>query len=132
MKVFASRAFKSLDKRLDDLEHQYGSDQWVHKQAYDLHVDILKEQGQVMMSTQITLTELKVKIEALELLRDKVNTIDALRAEFLEKFLPKSDFTREIEIMTSQIEGIYRKIDHLDEKLDKKMTQLRGEKRGDS
>jgi peptidoglycan hydrolase CwlO-like protein len=57
----------------------------------------------------------------IETYQSRLSEIEALRAEFLEKFIRRGDFIREMQILNSQVAAIYQKIDHVDEKVDERL-----------
>jgi len=52
-------------------------------------------------------------------LRNKITQLEKIRVEMLERYLPRGDFIREIQIMSNQMEANWKKTDQLDGKLEK-------------
>lgn len=98
IRVLTRRAFESITETSTRLQKEINSAS--HK-ILNLEKDIIRVQGAVK------------------------SVEDVLRAEFTEKFLARADFIRDIQLLNSQVESIYKKIDHVDDKLDTKLNSLR-------
>lgn len=69
------------------------------------------------------LTRISEILKSIDSIKDKLNEIAMLRSEFLEKFTQRGDFIREMQVMTSQVNMIYQKIEHVDEKMDERLRK---------
>lgn len=114
LKVMFSRAFKSSDDANRAL-----------KESIDSFSKTLDEQDKCGRKLELDLNSLQTKFAEFDKLRVKLDSIDALRAEFMEKFERRSEFVREIQILQNQIEMIFKKVDHVDNQLVKR-AQPRG------
>lgn len=63
-------------------------------------------------------------IKSLEMFKNKIMEVEALRAEFLEKFTRRGDFIREMQILSSSIQATHQKIDHLEDQIVDRLRSL--------
>lgn len=111
---FVKRTFKTIDKKISVLEDKLMNAKFITREDFTETKDSSK-----LANTSII--RLQEQIKALEDIKKTLSSVDALKAEFHEKFLRKTDFIRDIQIITSQLETIHKKIDHVDDKIDKSL-----------
>jgi len=137
LKVLFGRLFKSIDneikaisRRVDDLSESFKDTckELVHQTTFDLKMKVLDDVEDTVEELGKDVVRLQEGSKSVTEIKDSLKTIDSLRAEFLDKFQRKPEFNREMQIFASQLESIFKKIDHLDEKLD----QIRDRKRNGS
>lgn len=75
---------------------------------------------------ELDLNTLTTRFQEFDKMRGKVESIDSLRAEFLEKYERRADFIRQIEILQNQIEMIFNKIDHVDAQITARPRKNKG------
>ena len=115
LKSLVGRAFAANDQKIVDLQNK----KWVSESTCQIRVEKLDSVEKDYRVTEKEVTRLIEITTTLKELQKKFGSLDKIRADFLEKFVPAPDFARQMQIMVSQIEGIYKKIDHLDQKLDR-------------
>ena len=117
LKVLFGRVFKNIDQEIKSMKNQIN--ERVPRETCAIRVESLEDLEERVGNMEKDVVSLQKSYETLEEIRKTLSNIDALRAEFLEKFQRKADFNRELQILGSQLESIYKKIDHLDEKWEK-------------
>lgn len=93
MKTLMGRAFKATDDKIstinDSISHIVNQIQIINKNVADTNHAL-----------------------------DVAKNLDGFRLEIVEKFLLRSDFVREISLVTNQIDAIHPKIEQLDDKIE--------------
>ena len=56
-------------------------------------------------------------VKMIDMYKNKLTEIEALRSEFLEKFTRRGDFIREMQVLNSQVQATYQKVDRLEEQV---------------
>lgn len=126
VKVLVGRTFKSIDQDIKKLSDQVVAANWVPRETFDIRMQNLTDAEASIEGLGKDVVRLEEITKILAELRHAIANIDTLRAEFLEKFQRKTDFIRELSLLVSQIEGIYKKIDHIDDKIDKLRDMRKG------
>lgn len=118
LKRSLSQASKAIEKSTK-VENTIETSHFVTKEVFDIRIAQLFDVDVASKKCSDDLIQLKEQFRLLENLSKSLTSIEALRSEFLEKFQRKPDFIRDIQLINSQIETIHKKIDHLDDKLDR-------------
>ena len=116
VKVFAVRTFKAIDDKIKAVEKKVEG-------AVPATECSLKMEKYEKLETKIdaasdAIIRLQEATKILDTLKKNAENIDKLRVEFLEKYQPKADFIREMQILNSQLESAHKMITRLDEKID--------------
>jgi len=123
-KVMFSRAFKASDvgtKALaDHLDAELSN---LSKRLDGLIGDIDNVAG-LGRNSEKDIIKLQSCVESLNMLKAKIDSIDTLKTEFLEKFVKSVDFIRELQVIISQIDAIFRKVDQLDSKVSDRLDKI--------
>lgn len=69
------------------------------------------------------ITRIQESLRSIDNIKNKLDDLSKLREEVLDKFTKRGDFIREMQIMTSHLRIVQEKIDHIDDKIDEKMTR---------
>ena len=116
VKVFAVRTFKGIDDKMKSLEKKI--DGTVPATECVLKMENCTKLETKMESVSGDIIRLQEATKILDTLKKNAENIDKLRVEFLEKYQPKADFIREMQILNSQLESAHKMITRLDEKVD--------------
>lgn len=115
IQVMFRRAFRVSDDAIKSLKEANA--------ALNTSVESLKSSCKQL---ELDLNTLKTRFEEFDKIREKVDSIDSLRAEFLERFQRRSEFIREVQILQNQIELIFNKIDHVDAQMTARPRKNKG------
>jgi len=125
VRIFVGRTFKGIDDSissltgsLETLNIKVQNGCWISPNTCDMRMRGVEKLTDLIPDLDKQVALLISYKKRIEEVQDRVKNIDAIRVEFLEKFVPIPEFSRQIKIITSQLEGIYKKIDSLDNKLD--------------
>ncbi|MFA5132521.1 MAG: hypothetical protein WC444_04355 [Candidatus Paceibacterota bacterium] len=83
-----------------------------------------KDIDQVNRGQEKDITRLQECTRDLDSIRKQMLVIESLKSEFLEKFTRRGDFIREMQLLNSQLEIIQKKIDKLDERINRRAFKV--------
>lgn len=123
VKVLSSRMFKSFDEKIknveDDLESiQVRFDNKVSQSEFDRVATQCVSMDGRLRTQENEIVALNSIKPSLDELKQKVSTLELIKQELLDKFTRRGDFTRDFQVLTSQLEKIHTKIGRLDERID--------------
>ena len=98
------RSFDTIDSKIKELEDRCNE---FSKVAHELKIEIVRAEP---------------LCKAIEESKSKIASLMDLRSDFLERlndYIRKNDFIRDTQILTNQIEAIHKKIDWIDDKMDR-------------
>lgn len=124
VKLFITRTFKGIDDKISAIEKKI--EETVPVSECTLKMEKCKKLETKMEEASDDIIRLQEATKVLDTLKKHAENIDKLRVEFLEKYQPKADFIREMQILNSQLESAYNMITRLDEKIDLLRRGLNG------
>lgn len=116
VKVFIARTFKGIDDKINSLEKKI--EDTVPVSEYKLKMDKCEKLETKVDEASDNIIRLQEATKIFDSLKERTENIDKLRVEFLEKYQPKADFIREMQILNSQLETAHKMITRLDEKIE--------------
>jgi hypothetical protein len=116
VKIFIARTFKGIDDKINSLEHKIENN--VPASECKLKMDKCEKLEIKASQASEDIIRLQEATKILDTLKKNAENIDKLRVEFLEKYQPKADFIREMQILNSQLESAHKMITRLDEKIE--------------
>lgn len=118
VKIFIARTFKGIDDAIKNLEKQLDGIDYVSTSECSLKMGKCIKLENKMETASDAIIRLQEATKILDTLKKNAENIDKLRVEFLEKYQPKADFIREMQILNSQLESAHKMITCLDKKID--------------
>ena len=116
IKIFIPRTFKGIDDKINAIEQKVTNT--VPATECKLKMDKCEKLETKANQASDDIIRLQEATKVLDSLKEKADNIDKLRVEFLEKYQPKADFIREMQILNSQLESAHKMITRLDEKIE--------------
>ena len=116
VKIFINRTFKGIDDKISAVEKKL--EDTVPASECKLKMDKCEKLENKANQASDDIIRLQETTKILDTLKEKAENIDKLRVEFLEKYQPKADFIREMQILNSQLESAHKMITRLDEKIE--------------
>jgi hypothetical protein len=98
------RSFDSIDQKIKELEDNYS------------------ELDKLIQALKIEIVRAEPLCKAVEEHKTKIACLLDLRSDFIDRlneYIRKNDFIRDTQILTNQIETIHKKIDWIDDKMDR-------------
>lgn len=123
-KVMFSRAFKASDIGTKALSEHVDTVLGNLSKRLDGLIGDIDNVAALVRGSEKDIIKLQSCMESLDALRAKVDVVDGLKAEFLEKFVKSVDFIRELQVIISQIDAIFRKVDQLDSKVSDRLDKI--------
>lgn len=119
LKYMFTRFIRTFDDKVDVLKELLNS-------KADLQVvSTLQRDFNHLSGTCATGESVTTLTKGIDELKTKIDKLDGLKAEFLEKFTRRGDFIREMQTLNSQLEIIQRKIDNVDERTKRRPKKYR-------
>jgi predicted nucleic acid-binding Zn-ribbon protein len=110
LKYMFTRFIRTFDDKIADLKELLSD-------KVDVKVvEVLQRDLDDLSKTCATGESVSVVSKSIDEIKSKIEKLDNLKAEFLEKFTRRGDFIREMQTLNSQLEIIQRKIDNVDER----------------
>lgn len=122
-----STKIEKLEEKMSSMKDTLDGQGLVTNKECKVYRDTVDSLEDTVKFAEKDIVRLQEHLKALDDLKKTMSSIEALKAEFHEKFLPKTDFIREIQLLSSQLETIFKKIDHVDEQVEKKIASLRSQ-----
>jgi len=109
VKILTKRAFTSIDAQIKILSDRIDK--------LEARIDDLEDND---IETGKDIVKLQEAMKAIDEIKVAIKELVAFQSEVRDRYLRKSDFIRESQIIANQIESLHKKIEYLDSKLDRK------------